>query len=327
MKMRRMISACLSAFMIAAFIGGCKTTPRKTVELKKEENFRGLYIPYTKWNRKELIKGIIEKGRPLGINMLVIDAHPFGKLKARIDQELIDWLKKENIYIAARVVCFQGGLNRLPVKDNYMENLMEVIEASCKAGFNEVQLDYIRFEDGGVPYRLDKKYEFIEELLKGIRAVTNKYGVKLSADVFGRIVYNRKDRIGQNLELFGKYTDVIYPMLYPSHFTADKYRMSNPGFTVKEGTEKGIDRLAGAKLDTRIQPFIQAFPYNVKWARVNLIKYIEMQVTAAEETKARGWVCWNAYCQYGEVLKALQNLKEESLSARKNKETPKKKDS
>jgi hypothetical protein len=267
---------------------------------------RGLYIPNRQANSPDYIRSIIERGKPLGINMLVIDVHPFMVLKARFNPEVISYLKRHGIYIAARIVCFQDGLKSLPVSEEHLDRLFGVMKEAAGAGFDEVQMDYIRFPDGAPYYALSVKYGFIDGLLTKARAIADERGVRLSADLFGRVVYNRDDIIGQKIENFAKHADVIYPMLYPSHFTDDRGRMANPGETVRDGTLRGINRVKGTRAG--IQPYIQAFPYNIQWAHVSLDRYVELQVVAAESTGARGWVAWNAKGEYECVFKALERL-------------------
>lgn len=272
---------------------------------KPGEYMRALYIPGTKARNISYIKSIVEKGKPLGINMLVIDVQKPGVDRYNANPAVIEYLKGEKYYLAARVVCFQDGIAALPVSKSKLKNLNEVISESVNSGFDEIQLDYIRFPDGCVSYTLKKKYAVIEDLLKSFREITSRSNVKLSADIFGRIVYNQNDMIGQKLEIFAGYTDVIYPMLYPSHYTGDRQRMSAPGETVREGTVKGLKRLEGKNV--LIQPYIQAFPYNIQYAKVKLEQYVALQIQAVEDTKARGWVAWNPNGDYSSVFNALKS--------------------
>lgn len=268
---------------------------------------RALYIPNSKSRSMDYIKSIVQKGKSLGINMLVMDVHTFGSMSFRANPDVIAYLKQENFYITARIVCFQDGINKMPVEESRLKQLYSIVGDSADAGFDEVQLDYIRFADDGIPYPLHKKYAFLESLLQNFRKITDAKKVKLSADLFGRIVYNRNDFIGQQVETFAKYTDVLYPMLYPSHYTGDKQRMSMPGDTVKEGTLKGLKRVEGSNV--LIQPYIQAFPYNIKYAKVKLEEYVALQIRAVEETSARGWVAWNPNGDYSTVFAALESMK------------------
>jgi hypothetical protein len=264
---------------------------------------RALYIPNQKGRNLDFIKSLVSKGKPLGINMLVIDVHTSGNSRLRINSKVLEYLKSEKIYTTARVVCFQDGINQLPVSEGKIKGLYELVSAAAESGFDEVQLDYIRFQDDGTPYSLKKKYAVIEDLLKNFRKITDERKVKLSADLFGRIVYNQNDFIGQKLEVFAGYTDVLYPMLYPSHYTGDRQRMAAPGETVKEGTLKGLKRVEGKSVE--IQPYIQAFPYNIQYAKVKLDQYVALQIKGVEETGARGWVAWNPNGDYSSVFSAL----------------------
>ena len=267
---------------------------------------RALYVPNSKSRSLDYIKGLVEKGKPLGINMLVMDVHTFGSTKLKVNPDVIAYLKNEKFYITARVVCFQDGIMKMPVEESRLKQLYSLVAAAADSGFDEVQLDYIRFADGGIPYPLNKKYAFIESLLQNFRKITDEKKVKLSADLFGRIVYKHNDYIGQKVEVFAKYAHVIYPMLYPSHYTGDKVRMGAPGETVKEGTLKGLNRVEGS--DVQVQPYIQAFPYNIQYAKVKLEEYVALQIKAVEETNARGWVAWNPNGDYTSVFAALTSL-------------------
>ena len=271
---------------------------------------RALYIPNHKSRDMKYMKELVSEGKPLGINMLVMDIHTFGSTKAKIDGSVIEYLKGEKFYLTARMVCFQDGIERLPVSDAKMKALYDLAGAAADAGFDEVQLDYIRFQDGGVPYPLKRKYSFIEEILGNFRRITDARKVRLSADLFGRIVYNSNDVIGQKVEIFAAHTDVLYPMLYPSHYTGDRQRMSAPGETVKEGTLKGLKRLSGKNV--AIQPYIQAFPYNTQYAGVKLDEYVALQVKGVECTAARGWVAWNPNGDYSSVYSALRKIAADS---------------
>ncbi|HNX22653.1 MAG TPA: putative glycoside hydrolase [Spirochaetota bacterium] len=297
-------------FVILLFIFAlqCQSTEIRAVSQEKQDGtskvfMRALYIPNSQSRKTEFIKSLITKGKPLGINMLVMDVHTFGSTTLKVNTKVLEYLKSEKIYTTARVVCFQDGINQLPVSESKMKGLYDLVAAAADSGFDEIQLDYIRFQDGGIPYPLKKKYGIIEDLLKNFRKITDERKVKLSADIFGRIVYNHNDLIGQKLEVFAAYTDVIYPMLYPSHYTGDRQRMSAPGETVKEGTLKGLKRLEGKNV--AIQPYIQAFPYNIQHAKVKLDQYVALQIKGVEETGARGWVAWNPNGDYSSVFSAL----------------------
>lgn len=280
--------------------------------------YRALYVPIrrgTRANNLDYLHRLVERAKPLGVNAIAIDAQIYNGRTSSIKQESVDYLKSQGLYTIVRVVCFQGGIRRLPVPEKRMQQLKALVDEVAQMGFDEVQLDYIRFEDSGLGYGLSKKHEFITSLVADLRQITNKHGVKLSADIFGRIVYNTKDGIGQNLELFAQHTDVIYPMLYPSHFTGDKKRLSDPAFTMNEGTTKALVRLKEAGTGTQVMPFIQCFVYNIQHARVPLWQYVQLQIQAVEDTEARGWMAWNARGDYEPLFRALEAIEAGPSSA------------
>ncbi|HRP68217.1 MAG TPA: putative glycoside hydrolase [Turneriella sp.] len=299
-------------FVLAiALFTSCSSAQTKAAEptADKKNYLRGLYIPVRKTGGARsvpFVKSLVERGKPLGLNAVALDAQTFKGMVNKINPEVVAYLKGESIYTIARVVCFQDGIQKLPVAANHMKKLRALIAEVSQMGFDEINLDYIRFEDAGTTYPLKKKYEFLDNLLAEFRTLTAQHNIKLSADVFGRIVYNEKDSIGQNIENYAKHTDVIYPMLYPSHFTKDKKRMSDPGFTVSEGTEKAIERLKGTT--TEIMPWVQVFVYNIQYARVKLSEYVFLQIEALEKTQARGWIAWNAKAEYKELFQAMEKL-------------------
>jgi hypothetical protein len=267
---------------------------------------RGLYLPNKKARTLSAVQILIGEGRPRGINMIVMDVQPYGSMRILFDKQVVDFLRQEKVHTVARLVCFQDGLDRLPLPQHELDRLYDAVEKTAAGGFDELQLDYIRFKDGGYPYPLSVKYRFIEGLLAKCREITGRHGMKLSADLFGRIVYNRDDYVGQKVEVFAKYTDFIYPMLYPSHFSGDSKKISNPGPTMLEGTLRGLNRLHGTEVG--LVPYIQAFDYLVRKANMSLDRYVEEQIRAVESTKARGWVAWHAAGNYSSVMKALDAI-------------------
>jgi hypothetical protein len=307
MKSTRLIQTLVLCLAASLF---CSSSQKKQNEPDKKTYLRGIYLPVRKGagdaRNLDFVKSIVARSKPLGVNAYVLDVQAFQGNKNKVNPEVVAYLKSEQIYVIARIVCFEGGIQKFPVPQAHLDGLAALVEAAAGQGFDEVQLDYIRFADSGVRVALKRKYEFLDKFIGGMREITKRHGVKLSADIFGRIVYNKNDAIGQNLENYAKHTDVIYPMLYPSHFTADKKRLSDPAFTLTEGTQKALDRLQGTS--TEIMPWVQCFVYNIQHARVNLTQYVVLQVQAIEKTAARGWVAWNAKGDYKELFQALENI-------------------
>jgi len=167
--------------------------------------------------------------------------------------ELVADLKSRGIYTIARVVCFKDNMytNYFPQnailnnngeiwrdntnvswlnphnRDNW-EYLAEICRQAALIGFDEIQLDYVRFplegRLGDINYgdaaQESTRYQIISEFVAFIRAEMIKYGVRTSADIFGIVAISDRDagHVGQNMQLLLPNLDFISPMIYPSHF-------------------------------------------------------------------------------------------------------------
>ncbi|MGO1818852.1 MAG: putative glycoside hydrolase, partial [Senegalia sp. (in: firmicutes)] len=114
-----------------------------------------------------------------------------------------------------------------PYNEESWEYPIQLAEEAALLGFKEIQFDYVRFPTDGnrgdINYGQageDKtKADAIKEFLAYARERLHDKGVKVSADVFGDIISVEGDStIGQQLELLGANTDILSPMVYPSHY-------------------------------------------------------------------------------------------------------------
>ncbi|PID83404.1 hypothetical protein CSB11_01265 [Candidatus Campbellbacteria bacterium] len=175
---------------------------------------------------------------------------------------LIEKLHQKGIYVIARVVVFKDknlvrqypefAVKRSDQKTIWKDHrhktwldannpkvwdyIAEISKQVYLLGFDEVNLDYVRFPSDG-PMR-DIYYPYSNsEIVKSPRwgrakvmddfyfYYTQKLRktfpeIQLSADVFGQVALNWDDvSIGQILESAVLYFDGIYPMAYPSHYS------------------------------------------------------------------------------------------------------------
>jgi len=270
---------------------------------------RGIYLPNDKARDLAFIKRLHGFAGKRGVNMYVLDMQLYDGMRPIYNSHAIEYLQGEGVYLAARVVCFQGGLTRLPPPEAHMQQLRHIVRTAIEAGFPEVQLDYIRMADRPLPYNLEQRYSAIAQILGEFREMADERGVVLSADIFGRIPFNQDDRIGQQIELFAEHVHVLHPMLYPSHFYGEPGRRENPGRTVRDGTRATLMRLKG-RSDRNVQPYIQVFSQDVERVGLSLERYIELQIIGAEEAGGRGWIAWNALGYYAVLFRAMDRLQE-----------------
>ena len=288
------------------FVLGDNRMPAHIPGIKQPEKFlRSIYLHSTNGSRLSYIKKIIPKAKEANINCFVIDVAPYKSMSPRINPEVVQELLANDIFPIARIVTFQYGLENTTVPQAHLDKVNHLVDSALKAGFKEIQLDYIRYADNYYGMPLKKKYAFISSLLGTVRERITDPAIFLSTDVFGRIVYNKDDVIGQKLESMAEHAQVICPMVYPSHYYPDRFKLRNPYFTVRQSTLKGLNRI-GTK--TYIMPYIQAFRMNLSYTRMTLPQYMEAQVQAVEDTAARGWIFWSANNKYEPVFKMLKEF-------------------
>ncbi|MEX0907102.1 MAG: putative glycoside hydrolase, partial [Gemmatimonadota bacterium] len=109
---------------------------------------------------------------------------------------------------------------------------------ALELGFAEVQWDYVRFPD--VPQALMRtaawpaqegrtKADGIRAFLLYSRQQLAKYDAPVTADVFGLTTSAGTDMgIGQYWEKMADATDVLLPMVYPSHYAKGSYGIAHP---------------------------------------------------------------------------------------------------
>jgi hypothetical protein len=183
-------------------------------------------------------------------------------------------------------------------------------EAAAKAGFDEIQFDYVRFPtDGDLSAAVfpgktkQSKADVITSFAKYAGEHLKPLGVRVSADVFG-LSATRNMGIGQRPKKLGQYLDTIYPMVYPSHFGPGEYNLpdpnAQPGRTVGLALRDFDGQLTG--LDTRIVPWLQDFSLG----RTYTLADVQDQIEAARDAGAEGFLLWNAAGVYTRHALAAQ---------------------
>jgi hypothetical protein len=174
---------------------------------------------------------------------------------------------------------------------------VSIAEVAARAGFDEIQFDYVRFPtDGDVdsivfPGKTATPpgwviAEFVHYATKRLRPL----GVRVSTDLFG-LAATRDLGIGQVPRRLAKYVDAIYPMVYPSHFGSGEYGLENPngapGATVEWALSDFRQELKKGKAE--LIPWLQDFSYG----RTYRLADVRAQIEAARLMGARGYLLWN----------------------------------
>ena len=178
---------------------------------------------------------------------------------------------------------------------------------AARAGFDEVQFDYMRFPDSSAQLKLAEpstaanRTRAIVALLSEARQRLAPYNVFLGADVFGYVCWNRDDTgIGQQLEAVMPQLDYLSPMLYPSGFSWGIPGVRNPVANayaiVRQSLNQAQSRVKGSP--KRFRPWLQAFKDYAFDHRMFDAAEVAEQIRAANDFGSDGWMLWNARNTY-----------------------------
>ncbi|HXY79955.1 MAG TPA: putative glycoside hydrolase [Gaiellaceae bacterium] len=192
-----------------------------------------------------------------------------------------------------------GGLGWLnPYSRAAWKYDVDVAVAAAKAGFDEIQFDYVRFpSDGDVSIirypgaHSQPQPETVAAFLRYAASRLHPLGVRVSADVFGLSATHNLG-IGQNPAEIGKVVDTIYPMTYPSHYRSGEFNLPDPnaapGQTVSDSLTDFRTKIAGTR--ALLVPWLQDFSLGRTYRPAD----VAAQVAAARSFHTGGFMLWNA---------------------------------
>ena len=261
--------------------------------------------------------------------------------------DLVNSAHAQGIYIIARIVTFKDtplatskpelaihlangelfkdreGLSWTdPFKPEVRSYNIAIATEAAKAGFDEVQFDYVRFPDSTtkliVSGPTDEKHriEAISSFLTEAHKALVPYNVFLSADIFGYTFWNTNDTgIGQQLNHLVDATDYLCPMLYPSGFAHGIPAHPKPvastddiHSTIKLTLDKGIARTDINSL--KLRPWLQAFRDYAFGGVVFGPEQVATQISAADADHTDGWQLWNPRNNYSSIGLVRETVRE-----------------
>ena len=177
---------------------------------------------------------------------------------------------------------------------------------AVRAGFAEVQYDYVRFPDepesrlalrGVLSRRRDgeTKRQGVAGISGCWASAPGSLGVPFTIDVFGLTTSAPTDMgIGQMWEDLVTTADVVLPMVYPSHYFRGYYSLKHPNSepykVIRRAMQDALRRSAPLGKTAEIRPYLQAF--TLGQPRYTPV-HVREQIRAAEELGIRSWVLWN----------------------------------
>jgi hypothetical protein len=216
---------------------------------------------------------------------------------------------------------------------------LSIAEEVAKAGFDEIQFDYVRFPEpyASLPPQVHPKAkgdrtDAIAAFLNQAKTRLHPLGVPVSADVFGLSPNDPQDvNIGQQWETISATADHVLPMMYPSHYLPSHLPgVRTPDTMPYEVLYKSAgmakirtDRLReGGVKPARIIPWLQAF--TATWVHPHLDygpQQLRDQKRGVYDVGLDDWVLWHPGSKYEPVLAGLD--KETQSHANKSYSPPK----
>ncbi|GAA4862789.1 hypothetical protein GCM10023310_47740 [Paenibacillus vulneris] len=200
-----------------------------------------------------------------------------------------------------------------PYKKEVWDYNIAIAKEAAKAGFKEIQFDYVRFPEGfekradTLKYDKDERsrIDAVAEFVKYAHEQLAPLGVRVSVDIFGYAAsVPAAEGIGQDFEKISENVDVICPMIYPSHYGPGwfgaKVPDAEPYVTINgaiKDTHKKLEPISS--IQPIVRPWIQDF--TASWVQ-GYIKYgkheIEEQIRALKDNGVDEFLLWNAVNTY-----------------------------
>jgi hypothetical protein len=201
-----------------------------------------------------------------------------------------------------------------------------IAEELVKLGFGEIQFDYIRFPE---PYKSLGPQVFpdskgvskpnnLAAFLKEAKTRLNAVGVRSTADIFGLVTTVPGPlEIGQWWEKIAPVTDVLLPMVYPSHYPRGSFNIERPNaepykvIKISIDTARERDEKLGISAEEHVRPWIQAFTLGKPSYGPEEIR---QQKQAIYDAGYDGWILWSAGSHFDPFIPALEK---ETISRKK----------
>jgi hypothetical protein len=231
-------------------------------------------------------------------------------------------LHKQGIWVVGRVVCFEdpilsekrpdlaivtssgavwrnhAGLGWTnPYDKRVWDYNLDVAKAAVRAGFDEIQFDYVRFPSDGdiesVVFPGKRREAMSATIARFVHYAANRLrpmGARVSVDVFG-LSATRNLGIGQSPRRLARIVDAIYPMVYPSHYGSGEHGLSDPsavpGRTVGRSLRDFRRQMRGGR--AKLIPWLEDFTLG----GTTTVEKVREQIRAARRWKTGGFLLWN----------------------------------
>ncbi len=259
-------------------------------------------------------------GEGSSVNRLLAGSRRGGDLESYIKE-----LHSKDIYTIARIAVFEDpvysknnlstavqnssgnlwkdkhGLSWVdPGDKEFHQYILDLALEAHNIGFDEINFDYIRFPTDGSKDKVfpisdySNKQPVITGFISWMHSELSSRNIPMSIDVFGQTVSTADDMgIGQYYEDLIVNTDVISPMVYPSHFYPGYKNLKSPESmpyeTIKYSMQDAVRRRDAISSNTEIRAWVQDFSLAVPYG----ITEVKNQIKALKELGLESYFVWD----------------------------------
>ena len=256
---------------------------------------------------------------------------------------MLDTLREHRILAIARVVVFKDSVaaranpqhvirkpdgtpwhdkKGLTWVDPYDREIWEynirVAEELAHMGFQEIQFDYIRFPEPykSLPPQVFKdangqpKPKALAEFFRAACPRVHAQGARCTADVFGMVASLPGPlEIGQQWSELAPVTDVLLPMVYPSHYPHGSFGVAHPNgapYTIVDSAVSDAhhrDLKLGITSPIHVRPWLQAFTLGSPHYTA---EEVAAQKKAVYDAGYDSWTLWSPGSEYHTFVGALE---------------------
>lgn len=245
-------------------------------------------------------------------------------------EKFMKMMKDRGIYTIARIVTFKDELQASNNPDYAIKNqkgeiwrnhdnmawvdpydtrshkyAIRMAEEAAKVGFDEINFDYIRFPaKSNLVFTKENtqtnRVKAISTFLDSAKKKLQKYGVYISVDTYGNILWTKKgdNNIGQTVKSLAEHADYLAPMLYPSGFARGSFGKKNPSSYPYIVIYRSIKHIENIVSPARVRPWLQYFRDYAHTKRPYKKFEVTEQVRASEKMNTNGWMMWSPSSKY-----------------------------
>lgn len=325
--------------------------PRVVTHIKPPKDVKAVYMSSWVAGTPSIRARLVKLVEDTELNAIVIDVKDNTGViswdgRIRDLEDFIDELHAKNIYVIARIAAFQDPLYVKRFPDEAVKSkktggiwkdhkgipwidtgsrkawryIEEVSKESYARGFDEVNLDYIRFPTDGALADMSfpvsgkggvfvNKPAIVGEFYHYITDALRKDGIPVSGDLFGIVMVTKVDIavLGQDMHTALETFDYVAPMIYPSHFYAGtagfQKPAQHPGEIIDYSMRLGIqiaDEVASSTgqatstIRAKYRPWYQDFDMG----GVYTAEMVRAQITSGEKLGIKSWMLWDPSNKY-----------------------------